>query len=390
VLVTIALVSEAILLFVAAQAGFIDAPRVLGYMAVDRWFPQQFGLLSERFVIRNGILLISAAAVVLLILTGGSVRLMVVLYSINVFVTFSLSQLGMVRHWWQKRAEVERWKKKIAVNGIGLLLTVTLLVSVVLVKFSEGGWVTILVTGSLVAIAVMIRRFYSRTQGQLRHLDTLVQVVEGSRQEGPREGGAGLRTPRYDPKAVTAVILVNGFNGMGLHTLFSVVRLYGKEVRNFIFVQTGIVDADAFKGRDELERLKAHVEKSLAQYVSYVHSQGFWAEGRPLLGTDAVDEICAAATRIYDECPNSIFFGGLIVFPEPTSLSRLLFNYVTLAVQRRLHQQDIPYIIMPVPLGTKLRRGPRLRLARAETTYRRARTVGAGLIPADAAPRRGR
>ncbi len=103
IFVTVTLLSEAILLFVAAQTGFIDAPRVLGYMSVDRWFPQQFGLLSERFVIKNALLLTGGAALLLLILTHGSVAYMVVLYSINVFVTFSLSQLGMVRHWWQKR-----------------------------------------------------------------------------------------------------------------------------------------------------------------------------------------------------------------------------------------------------------------------------------------------
>jgi hypothetical protein len=370
ILVTVTLLSEAVLLFMAAQTGFIDAPRVLGYMAVDRWFPQAFGLLSERFVIRNGILLIGGAAVVLLILTKGSVGFMVVLYSINVFITFSLSQLGMVRHWWQKRKEERHWRKKIAVNGVGLLLTMTILVSVVLVKFAEGGWITIFVTGSLIAAAVIIKRFYSRTQRRLQRLDTLVQAVESSPPEAHPGKHAGRRAPRYDPRGLTAVICVNGFNGMGLHTLFSVVRLYGKDVRNVFFVQAGIVDADKFKGRDELEALERHVKESLDRYVSYVSSQGIYARGYPLLGTDVVDEICALAARVYGEHPKSIFFGGLIVFPEETYLSRMLYNYVTLAVQRRLHQYRIPYIIMPVPLGTDLLPGARPALARARTTYR--------------------
>ena len=124
IFVTITLLSEAIFLIAAAQTGFLSAPRVLSYMSMDRWFPQQFGFLSERFVIKNGILLTGAAALVLLLLTSGSVKFMVVLYSINVFITFSLSQLGMVRHWWSVRHEQTHWKKKIIVNGVGLLLTV--------------------------------------------------------------------------------------------------------------------------------------------------------------------------------------------------------------------------------------------------------------------------
>jgi hypothetical protein len=238
------------------------------------------------------------------------------------------------------------------------------------VKFAEGGWITILVTRSLVAIAVTVKRFYARTQRQLRHLDTLVQAAEGSRAQDARGGGRQRRAPRYNPRGLTAVICVNGFNGMGLHTLFSVVRLYGKEVRNFLFVQAGIVDADAFKGKDELERLEAHVRDSLDRYVSYTRGQGFYARGYPLLGTDVVDDICGLASRIYEKHPNSIFFGGLIVFPEETYLSRLLFNYVTLALQRRLHQHRMPFIIMPVPLGTKLLPGAKPALSRVEKTYR--------------------
>ncbi len=372
VFVTVTLLSEAILLFVAAQTGFIGAPRVLAYMSVDRWFPQQFGLLSERFVIKNGVMLIGAAAVVVMILTRASVRLMVVLYSINVFITFSLSQLGMVRHWWAKRGEEARWKKKILVNGIGLVLTVTILVSVVLVKFREGGWVTIFVTGSLMLVAVTIKRFYVRTQKQLRHLDSLVQVVESTSGEDHRGRGPGRRAPRYSARARTAVILVSGFNGMGLHTLFNVVRLFGKGVRNFFFIQTGIVDADAFKGKDEIAQLEAHVRKSLDRYVGYVRSQGFYARGYPLVGTDVVDEICALAKGLFAEHPNSIFFGGRIVFREETLLTRMLYNYVTFAVQRRLHQLGIPFVIVPVPVSADLIPGARPQLARAETTYRPA------------------
>jgi hypothetical protein len=370
VFVTVILLSEAILLFVAAQTGFIGAPQVLGYMSVDRWFPQQFSLLSERFVIKNGLLLTGGAAILLIVLTGGSVKFMVVLYSINVFITFTLSQLGMVRHWWQKRAEGKGWRKKIIVNGVGLLLTATILVAVVLIKFREGGWITIFVTGSLVLIALTIKRFYSRTHNQLRHLDTLLEVVESTTGENPPSPGGRRRTLRYNARARTAVILVSGFNGMGLHTLFNVVRLFGKGVRNFFFIQTGVVDADTFKGKDELARLEEHVRKDLEKYVRYVRSQGFYARGYPLIGADVVDAICTLAEQIYREHPNSIFFGGRVVFHEETLFTRVLYNYVTFAVQRRLHQSGIPFVIVPVPVTERFAARSGTALTRAASAYR--------------------
>jgi amino acid transporter len=370
VFVTVTLLSEAIFLFAAAQTGFLSAPRVLSYMSLDRWFPQQFSLLSERFVIKNGIVLTGAAALVLLLLTRGSVRFMVVLYSINVFITFCLSQLGMVLHWWRARGEERYWRKKILVNGVGLVLCLFILLSMIVIKFGEGGWITIFVTGSLMLVAATIKRFYARTQKQLTHLDTLVQVVESSRNENHRGGEHRRARPRYNARAKTAVILVGGFNGMGLHTLFNVVRLFGKGVRNFFFIQAGIVDAERFKGKDELAKLEAHVNESLEKYVSYVRSQGFYAKGFPLVDTDVVEGICSLADKVFAEYPNSIFFGGRIVFREETFLTRVLYNYVTSAVQRRLHQLGIPFVIVPVPVSGDLIPGARPSLARAGTTYR--------------------
>jgi len=163
---------------------------------------------------------------------------------------------------------------------------------------------------------------------------------------------------------------------MGLHTLFNVVRLFGKGVRNFFFIQAGIIDAETFKGKPELSRLEAHVRESLDKYVQYVRSQGFYARGYPLIGTDVVDAITDLALEVFREHPSSIFFGGRIVFKEETVLTRMLYNYVTFAVQRRLHQHGIPFVIVPVPVSADLMPGARPTLARAESTYRPAVVTG--------------
>src|SRR5208282_2015655 len=108
--------------------GFLDGPRVLANMALDRWFPTRFANLSERLVTMNGVLLMGFAAFIMMATTRGSVDLLVIFYSINVFITFSLSQAGMVRHWWQVRKTDSSWRHKLAINGFGLALTASILV----------------------------------------------------------------------------------------------------------------------------------------------------------------------------------------------------------------------------------------------------------------------
>ena len=93
------LISEGALLFVAAQTGFLDGPRVLANMAVDSWVPHRFAQLSDRLVTKNGVLLMGLAAIAMLSTRAAPSRRLVVMYSINVFLTFTLTLLGMSRHW---------------------------------------------------------------------------------------------------------------------------------------------------------------------------------------------------------------------------------------------------------------------------------------------------
>ena len=206
-----------------------------------------------------------------MISTQGSVRFLVVLYSINVFIDFVLSQLGMVRHWWISRRQQRYWKKKIIINGIGLILTSFVLVSIVVLKFFEGGWVTLLVTGGLAGIVLLIRRHYTQTQKLLGRLNSLVNVVESVDNPITPED---IKNPKpeaaYNPKSKTAVIMVNGFNGLGLHTLFSVIRLFGDMYKNYIFVEVGIFDAGNYKGVTEVDRLQAAVKADVDRYISYM------------------------------------------------------------------------------------------------------------------------
>jgi amino acid transporter len=346
--IVVTLASEAALLFVAAQTGFLDGPRVLANMALDRWFPGRFATLSDRFVTSNGIVLMGGFALVLMTASRGSVDFLVVLYSINVFITFSLSQLGMVRHWWLERRAVPDWHRKIAINGVGLVLTTFILVSLSVIKFFEGGWITLVVTGLLVGAAFMIKSHYNQTARDLRRLEDLVTAVEGEQSLTPVRAAPVAEPPPLDPKAKTAVVFVNGFNGLGLHTLFAIIRLFPGVFKNFLFVQIGVVDAGNFKGAAEVENLKQHVEQGNARYVDYMRQRGFSCEAASAVGIDVVAEAANLAPKILQRFPHAVFFGGQLVFQRDTFMTRFLHNYAVFAVQRRFYQQGLPLLILPI------------------------------------------
>jgi len=342
--ILITLASEAALLFVAAQTGFLDGPRVLSNMALDRWFPSRFATLSDRFVTHNGIVMMGGFALVLMVATRGSVDLLVVLYSINVFITFTLSQLGMVRHWWQERGAVQGWQSKIAINGLGTALTAFILITLSAIKFFEGGWITLLVTALLVFAAFLIKRHYQQTSQDLRRLDDLVTAAEVQKPLS----SAKLEPLAPDLKGKTAVVLVNGFNGLGLHTLFGVLRMFPGVFKNFVFVQIGVVDAGNFKGAAEVENLRSHIEETNQRYVEYMRQRGFYAEGLAAVGIDVVQKASELAPSILERFPNGIFFGGQLVFRNETLFTRLLHNYAVFSLQRRFYQQGLPLLILPI------------------------------------------
>jgi amino acid transporter len=349
IFVLVTLISEATLLFVAAQTGFLSGPWVLANMAKDRWFPVRFSSLSDRLVTQNGILIMSGLALILMVISRGSVHFLVILYSINVFITFVLSQLGMVRHWWQERSQAKGWLKKLCINGVGLVLSASILVTMVVFKFFEGGWITLLITGALITLAILIRRHYLSTMKMLHRLNHLVSAAETSEAPLPQHKiEETLEAGTFDTKAKTAVMLVNGFNGMGLHTLFGVIRLFGGAFKNFVFLEVGVVDSGNFKGAQELSRLKNQVHTDLSRYVRFMKKQGFYAQGISSTGVDAIDEIINLAPDVAKRFPNSVFFGGQLIFPKDSFITRVLHNYTVFTLQRRLYREGIPFVILPI------------------------------------------
>ena len=349
----VTLISEGALLFVAAQAGFLDGPRVLANMAIDSWIPHRFSLLSERLVTQNGVLVMGLSAIGMLLFTGGSVDVIVVMYSINVFLTFSLSQLGMCVHWWQERKTEPSWGRRFAINGFGLLLTSSILLVTVTLKFREGGWVTVVITGSFIALCLAVRRHYGSVSLLMKRADDVLTTLPR-----PRPGdvsGAAKKDDTLPPISrgiPTAVFLVSGFNGLGIHSLLQVQKYFPRYFRNAIFLSVGVVDSAKFKGSSEVENLKRETESDLNRYVEFARGLGMHAEQHySAIGTDLLDEIVELCRKVKERYDRPVFFASKLIFPNENLANRLLHNQTPFAVQRRLQFEGLQTVILPIQVN---------------------------------------
>jgi amino acid transporter len=345
ILVIVTLVTEAALLIVAAQAGFLDGPRVLANMSLDSWAPHRLSHLSDQLVTRNGVWFMGLASLGFLIYSQGQVKLLVVMYSINVFLTFTLSQLGMCRHWWEERKSAARWRHKLAINSLGLLATGTILFVTISTKFAEGGWVTIVVTLVFILLCQVVRWHYDRVRAALKRLDdTLLNI--------PFQPDLNAAPPVKDPRAPTAAIIVRDFDGIAVHTLLNIPRLFTNYFKNVVFISVGVIDSGQFKGLAEIENLKRKKEEDLKSFVDFAYCLGWYGEYRYELGVDLITELEELCDAVAKEFPRVVFFSGTLVFEQENLFTRLLHNHTPVTLQQRLQFAGRDMMILPIRVFT--------------------------------------
>jgi hypothetical protein len=151
-----------------------------------------------------------------------------------------------------------------------------------------------------------------------------------------------------DPRAPTAVLLVGGYGGLGIHALLSVQRLFPGHFRNFVFVSVGVIDADAMKGVDEVDRVRERTEAALRHYVELARKLGLPADYRMDVGTEAVAGAERLAAEIAREFPRCIVFMGKLIFAREGWFFRVLHNNTADQLQRRLQFAGIDAMLLPV------------------------------------------
>jgi hypothetical protein len=337
----IVLALEGGLLLVAANTGFLGGPAVLANMAADSWVPHQYRYLSTRLVTQRGILLMGVAAFGILVITGGRVALLVVLYSINVFLTFSLSLVGLCIYWLKLRGTDWRWLHRMGLSLLGLIVTMGILMVTLFEKFTEGGWMTVGITGIVVGLCLLNRSHYAHIRRKLQAADEALGWIEYSSVADP---------PNIDAKQHTAVFIVGSNRSGGIYALQWVLREFPGHFRNFVFMNVRTVDAQSYGGKESLELTRRDANKALNYFINHCHHRGLPATSYLAFGTDPIDALTNLAEQVYTDFPNSIFFTSKLIFDRDNWYIRQLHSEAALTLLRRLHQRNMPMVILPMKL----------------------------------------
>jgi len=158
-------ITTLLILMLAANTAFADFPRLSALLARDNFLPRQMAWIGDRLVFQNGIVALLVATGAIILICQGNTTVAVNLYALGVFMAFTLSQAGMVVHWWRERGP--GWQRHALMNGIGSLSTLLVLVVIVISKFSEGAWSVVIAIPLLVLLLASVRRRYRRVFSQL-------------------------------------------------------------------------------------------------------------------------------------------------------------------------------------------------------------------------------
>lgn len=153
------------ILLLAANTSFADFPRLTSLIARDRYLPRQFASLGDRLVFSNGIMILAAFSIALVIFFNAEVSNLIPLYAVGVFLSFTLSQAGMVRHWF--RDKQAGWQRSAVINGIGAAATFVVMWVIIIAKFAEGAWIVVLLIPLIVLLFVGIHHHYVNTAREL-------------------------------------------------------------------------------------------------------------------------------------------------------------------------------------------------------------------------------
>jgi hypothetical protein len=164
-------VATALILILAANTSYADFPRLSSIIARDRFLPRQLSNQGDRLVFSNGILILGILASALLVLFGGNTHALIPLYAVGVFLSFTLSQAGMVKRW--HRLGGSHWWHQAAVNGLGAVTTGLAVAVIGATKFTHGAWIVILLIPCIVAAFLAVHRHYGEIAEQLslEHLE---------------------------------------------------------------------------------------------------------------------------------------------------------------------------------------------------------------------------
>jgi amino acid transporter len=300
-------------LLLAANTSYADFPRLCYFLARDGFLPRQLALLGDRLVYSNGILLLSSCAAVLIVVFKGDTTAIIPLYAVGVFTSFTLSQLGMVVHWFKGKGQ--GWRASAVLNGLGALSTAIVLVVVIWTKFALGAWIVVVAIPTLVYVFQQIRRHYTTVANRLS--------IEGL---PPRS-----YIPRLQGTVVThPVIVVVGQLHRGTIVALDYARSIGDDVVA-VHVDTGFSDVDRLQTR--WQELQSDIP--LAVINSPYRS--------------VVEPVVEFITEYEAQYPNVLSTVVIPIFVTRNWWENLLHNQTTLFLKTALRARKANRVVTTVP-----------------------------------------
>ncbi len=333
---------EAAILFVAANSILIFGQSLLAHMASDSWLPHQFRNLSERLVRQNGIIFVSSCALGILVWTGGDLAVLIVYYSITVFLSLALAKAGLVRYWWTQKRKSKVWLPRLMIAAAGFLVALGILFVTVTERFFTGGWATLCLTLAVIFVCVAIRRHYDWVDARRRAMDIQFAL---SQEEIDNQQPVAVRR-----EGATAVVLTTQRWGPTIHTLLWIQRLFPDHFPNIHLISAITVDARTVSTPERLAKQAKTAGEAIAQVQAFCAKFGLYFSHSVAYGTDPVEELTKLAIQAVSEFPDCVCFSNKLIFPPEKRFREWLHNQTALGLQRRLQLEAIPLVILPIKL----------------------------------------
>lgn len=340
IVVAITLLFEAGLLYVAANTGFLGGPAVLANMGVDKWVPKVFVNISSRLVRQNGIIFLGLAALFLIYITDGHVRILVIIYSLCVFLAFMLALAGLCKYYWNNKKDTVLSRiSNLGLIGLGTLICVIIFIFVTISGFMQGSWIGLLLLAVSLYLCWHISQTYKEGDRMMESLDQALC---------PAIDDAQIEKVSLAPNKPTAVIFVGSSTGVGMHTLLNIINMFPNHYQNFIFVKAGVIDSNSFFEQEKIQALRESGKKDLEYFVSFCNKHGLAADYSLTLSVDLTEAIGNTVEKLEKQYPNATYFASQLLFPSNNWLHKILHNKTGLAIQRQLYSMGENMMILPV------------------------------------------
>jgi amino acid transporter len=263
-------IATLLILTLAANTSYSDFPRLASLLARDKFLPGQFAFRGDRLAFTTGIVFLALLAILLLVVFHGITTLLINLYAVGVFLSFTLSQGGMVLHWWRLRREHKGWLRSMIINGLGSFTTLIVALVIATTKFLEGAWIVVILIPLLVLMFLAINRHYNRVErGRISDIPIHPQDIRHR-----------------------VIVPIAGLDRAAIQSL-----AYARSItKHVIAVHVAVDEDDANEVREKWERWQKHLAEEEETQLIIIESP-YRSLSRPLLAyIDTIHELFPADT----------------------------------------------------------------------------------------------